>query len=249
MAMFTAYFDGSGSPDDTVALVVAGFLCTAEQWIHFERNWNECLKHFGVSALHMRDFAHSRREFASWKGDEEKRQHFLRWLVGIILTRVRHSFASAVVMDDYRKVDSKYCLSEFSKPYALAGCTCLAKVRAWAQKWNIDLDDIRYVFEDGDKDKGDFIRAADKHFHLTPDFLKKEKGVAFQAADLLAYEHLLANKRICETADRMVIFEELRYPLKDLSSIPGARNGGDWGVHREDDMTDSCIKENIPLRV
>ena len=40
--------------------------------------------------------------------------------VNIICTRVRHSFASAVMMDDYRKVDAKYCLKEFSPPYALA---------------------------------------------------------------------------------------------------------------------------------
>ncbi len=172
MALFTAYFDGSGSPDESVALVVAGFIATAEQWIHFERNWNECLNNFGVSSLHMKDFAHSRGEFTSWKGDEEKRQRFLRWLIGIILARVRHSFASAVVMEDHRRVDAKYCLSEFSKPYALSGCTCLTKIRGRATRWKINLDEIQYVFENGDKHKGDLIRAVDEHSGFTPDFLK-----------------------------------------------------------------------------
>jgi hypothetical protein len=35
--MFTAIFDGSGSPDDTMAVVVAGFVGKAEQWIEFEK--------------------------------------------------------------------------------------------------------------------------------------------------------------------------------------------------------------------
>src|SRR5437870_595584 len=109
MRRFTGYFDGSGSPDDTIAVVVAGFVATAEQWIEFERNWNDCLRDFEVSSLHMRHFAHSRGEFAAWKGNEEKRRRFLGRLISIIRIRVWHSFASAVVMEDYRNVDAKYC--------------------------------------------------------------------------------------------------------------------------------------------
>src|SRR6478609_6701265 len=99
MRSFTAYFDASGSPNDTVAVVVGGFVAPAEQWAEFDRNWNDCLRHFGVSALHMRDFAHSLREFESWKKDETKRRRFLDRLISIVRTRVWHSFASAVVME------------------------------------------------------------------------------------------------------------------------------------------------------
>src|SRR5215831_17772262 len=84
LTKYTAYFDGSGSPADTAAVVVAGFVAPVDQWVDFERNWNECLKHFGVSALHMREFAHSRGEFSSWKGNETKRRHFLGRLITII---------------------------------------------------------------------------------------------------------------------------------------------------------------------
>ena len=248
MTKLTAYFDGSGSPDDTLAVVVAGFAAPAEQWIEFERNWNDCLRAFGVSALHMRDFAHSRGEFTSWKGNEDKRRRFLSRLISIIEVRVHHSFASAVRMEDYRTVDTKYRLSEFSKPYALAGCTCIAKVKGWAKRWRKAEDTIDLVFEDGDADKGDLMRAADEHFGDAPKFLPKHKCVAFQAADLLAYEHLLANVKIIKSETRMVFEGELRRPLMRLSLIPGGRNGGDWGVHMEDDMTDSCITDGLALR-
>jgi hypothetical protein len=79
--VFKVYLDESGSPDDTTAVVVAGFLASLEQWIEFERNWKEAVASFGVTALHMRDFAHSNREFAAWKYDEQKRQRFLSRLI------------------------------------------------------------------------------------------------------------------------------------------------------------------------
>jgi hypothetical protein len=225
---------------------VAGFVAPNDQWAEFERNWNDCLKDFGVSALHMREFAHSRGEFSSWKGDEDKRRRFLGRLINIIQTRVWHSFASAVIMDDYRKVDSKYCLSEFSRPFALAACTCLTKLNHWCKRWITPEDEIAIVFEDGDEDKGALIEAIKKHFTITPTFLSKGKSVAFQAADLLAYEHLSVNKKVKEKG---IVFEdEIRHPLRELSKVPGGRENTDWGVHMEDDMTDSCIKDGVALR-
>jgi hypothetical protein len=249
MTVFTAYFDGSGSPDDTVAVVVAGFVAPAEQWTEFERNWNACLRDFNVSSLHMRHFAHSRGEFTAWKGNEEKRRHFLERLISIIKVRVWHSFASAVIMEDYRKVDAKYCLSEFSKPYTLAGGTCVAKVQRWKKRWaNVD-DEIAFVFEDGDLGKGDLMRAVKENVGVTPRFLNKEESVAFQAADLLAYEHLLVNVKLRKSERGKLFEDELRHPLMELSTIPGGRGDDDWGVHMEDDMTDSCIKDGVALRL
>ncbi len=34
--MYTAYFDESGSPDDTPTVIVAGFVALDESWIKFE---------------------------------------------------------------------------------------------------------------------------------------------------------------------------------------------------------------------
>jgi hypothetical protein len=161
----------------------------------------------------MREFAHSVGEFSSWKGDEQRRRRFLARLISVIRARVRHSFASAVVMDDYRTVDLRYRLSDFSKPYALAGGTCLRNLADWTKRWLKTGDQIQIVFEDGDQDKGDLMRIAKKHFGLSSDsgfgFLPKERSVAFQAADILAYEHLAANVRLKKFGE--LVFEDLRF--------------------------------------
>jgi hypothetical protein len=103
MAILTAYFDASGSPDEGRALVVAGYVSTVEQWREFDREWRSLLVREKVSQFHMRDFAHSLREFAEWKGDEPRRKRFLERLIGIIKRRVHKSIANAVLLEPYNR--------------------------------------------------------------------------------------------------------------------------------------------------
>lgn len=247
---FTIYFDASGSPDDlrTSAVVVAGFIASAEQWTHFDRNWNDALRGFGVSSLHMRCFAHSIGEFKDWKGDEGRRRRFLDRLINLVITRMRHSFVSAVTMNAYREVNTRYRLDEYIKPYSIAARTCITKVKKWADLWHISHDEIRYVFEDGDADKGNMMKVVKDNHGLTPVFLPKDKSVAFQAADLLAYEHLLVNAKIFGTADHLVSYSNLRYPLKQLDRVPNGENGADWGVHDRQTLEEACTRGGVPLR-
>ena len=86
--MFTAYYDDSGTANDTLAVVVAGFVATDEQWTHFERNWNDSLRQFGISRFHMREFAHSVGEFSRFKQNKGERESFLRQPLSHIKLRV-----------------------------------------------------------------------------------------------------------------------------------------------------------------
>jgi len=244
---FSAYFDESGTKADTVAVVVAGFIAPAEQWIAFEHDWKRILSMFNVNSLHMRDFAHSKGEYMTWKGDEKRRREFLSRLIGTIKTRAHHSFACAVLMDDYRKVDGKYKLHEVISPYTLAARTCVGKVGEWAGRLNIDQNHIAFFFEDGSEDKTDLVRRMKRDGKTAPVFLIKDQSVAFQAADMLAYEHLLANKQFL--ARKVTAYEDLRHPLKALNDIPnGGTNATDWGVFHMSNLEQACIDLNLPRR-
>jgi hypothetical protein len=240
MTIFTVYFDGSGAPDDSAAVCVAGFVAEAQQWLAFERNWQDVLLRFDAPPLHMRRFAHSIKEFSSWKGDEKRRSDFVKALISVIKLRVRHSFASAVVMKDYNEIATRFAIRESFSPFALTGCTCISKVRRWARKWAIDENSIKYVFEDGDKDKTDLFRCADKHFGVSPIFLKKGETVAFQAADLLAYEYLLSNRKIYQVGPGTLSLSELRKSLQALNTIPNGNDAEDWGVHDIQSLERAC---------
>lgn len=244
-AVFTIYLDESGSPDDTKAVVVAGLLAEAEQWIDFERNWKDALQHFGVSALHMKHYAHSVGDFRDWKGDEEKRRRFLARLINIVTTRVRHTFADAVLMDDYRKVDETYYLKDTFTPYTIAARTCVAKVRRWATRYSVNEKDIAYLFEDGANDKGDLVRRLKADQISNYGFIPKAASVALQAADLLAYEHLLVNSRLC--TGEIQSWDETRHPFRELDKIPNDE-GRDWGTYTIKDLEEFCVNVKIPRR-
>ncbi len=178
VATFSGYFDASGHPDDTDVFTVAGFVADVDQWIAFERNWNEILNRadFRVGSLHMKDFCHSRGEFASWKGNERRRRNFLTALIGTIKLRARHSFAQSIYIPDYRAVDENYQLSEFAVPLVYCGGSCVANVRIWAHKWGIAQDHIAYFFEDGNKDKHKLAAKMDELYGVNINFLKSRKA-------------------------------------------------------------------------
>jgi hypothetical protein len=248
MAMFNVLFDASGAPDDCDAVVVGGFVATAQQWVEFDRNWNDALADYGVSRLHMKEYAHSVGEYETWRGDHRKRMLFLERLISIIKTRVRHCFVNAVIMDGYRAVDAKYCLSERHKPIALAGIACVDKVKRWAAKWNIDQKGIAYIFEDGDKDKGSLTRSVEQHHGFIPIYVKKEASRALEAADLLAYEHLLANRKIYKSGFGTLGLSDLRRSLQALDEIPHGKDGEDWGVYDLESLTVHCVENKYPMR-
>src|ERR1700723_237460 len=172
--MFTAYFDDSGSPDDTLAVVVAGFVASDGQWTEFERNWNDTLKQFGIPLFHMKEFAHSTGKFSKFKHDKKNREWFLRQLLSHINLRVRHSCGHAVLMDDFRKVNEVYAFEAINiTPYSLCGRTCLASVGNWAKRSGVADDQIRYVFEDGSKGKGTLEHRIQRDKGTTAVFKKK----------------------------------------------------------------------------
>ena len=229
LSAFTIYCDASGSANTDV-LTMAGFVATAEQWIRLEKRWGEILKRYGVSSLHMKEFAHSTGEFSSWKGDEVRRRNFLSELISELQPRMRHSFSSSVYMADYRSVDEEFGLREVVSPLALVGCSVIAKLFRWADTAKVPHRNLAFFFEDGDLDKGDFIDRSRSIYKMSPIPQLKEESFAFQTADLLAYEN---NQAVRQVRSKLggLYFDQLRVPLKRLSQIPCGYDKEDWGVH------------------
>lgn len=99
-----AYVDESGKADSDF-LAVAGAISSPDAWSRFETRWGEVLRYFGAPALHMRTFAHSTKEFAAWKGDEQKRQDFLAQLMQVALETVDGFIGAVVDVRVFRALD------------------------------------------------------------------------------------------------------------------------------------------------
>jgi hypothetical protein len=240
----TAYFDSSGKKESP-ALVVAGFFAPTVEWMKFEKDWKYCLAWYGISSLHMKDYAHSTGEFSSWKGNEVLRKRFIRDLIRIIKDHVDNSFAVAVHMPDYREVDRQYRLREWAHPYAVAGILCMDLIKAWTQEFGYDFSLIDYVFENGDEGKGNLFNLASEHLLIDPIFKCKDASVAFQAADFIAYEHYKVNLRVVSEGTAAMDIDDLRVPFQSLIGIPGSRY---WGVIQKQEIIEHCRRYNVPLR-
>lgn len=246
--MFTAYNDESGHPEQR-AVVVAGFVASDEQWVEFERNWNDTLNHFGVSRFHAKDYFHSVGEFAPWANHRSNpeiaatRQRFLQQLIAHIKLRCRLSYSHAVRMNSYHKVDEVYFLQSM-RPYELCGRTAVKSVTDWANRNRIPQNEITHVFEDGAKHKGFLEKRILRDKNFQPVFKTKTEAAPLQAADLLAYETFLGIRDIFERGVKD--FDDLRFPLRKLEEVP--HRMADWGIYEEHDLEKVCESIGIPRR-
>jgi hypothetical protein len=255
MAVMACYTDVGGSLSEIV-LSPATLVSSPEKWQQFDRRWNDCLCAFEVSALHMKDFAHSRGEFSSWKFDEPRRRRFLNSLMWIIEETVEYSAAVSIYVGDYKRVDEKYRLSEWVRPYTLGCMSCAARIIPWAEEQQHNKNNLIWIFEKGDQDQNDLRKHWDIAYpdrFVDPIFLKKQDAYGskesrrirpFEAADFIGYENLLAHRLIVKKGGDQV-FSDLRKPMQRLSKI----NGGDlWGYLREAEIVSLCSMSNIQLR-
>lgn len=105
--IFTTYCDASGQQDEkTDAIAVLGLVVRVTRWQRFEREWQGVLDDYRVPYFHMREYAHSRGPFASWKGDEERRAAFCGQLIKVTKRAINKLFACGVWLADYHEVDA-----------------------------------------------------------------------------------------------------------------------------------------------
>lgn len=209
----TAYFDASGAPHQGTVLVVAGFLSFERRWLELERRWSKLLTEAGIECFHMTDFINCKREFADWKGKDKTRQKFLESLGRIVVDGVVKSFASYVVLEDWRQVEKDYQLSENDfQPYSLAGWSCIERVRSWCDEHGYDKKQALFVFEDGDLHQFNLKRRAKKDYGVIIQTETKSTVTALQSADFAAWQLLNLMRTVQAGAYRRQDVEEALEP-------------------------------------
>lgn len=157
----TSYFGASGGAEHPI-VIVAGYLSTVGRWERFDTDWRKVLnrREFNVPYFHMKEFAHSTTAFRDWKGDERRRRRFINALISVIIRHCKAGFACAIESEVWDRMNTTYPLTElFGCAYALAGRDCVNKTHHWAENiHHYQRNEVRCVFEDGDKGKTDLLR-------------------------------------------------------------------------------------------
>lgn len=243
VAVFSAYFDASGTKSGQPVLTVAGFVGRITKWDRFNSEWSSILSKEKVTAMHMTDFAASQDEFISWKGQTERRRKFISKLAECIKRNTNKGFASSVIVSEYRDVNAKFALSErIGAPYTLCTRACLGALKIWAKKKKVRPENLLVFVEQGDQDQGELIRWADKEDGITVVPLLKEKVQAFQAGDMAGWKTRAALQKVPgmrTEEDRDNILRSLD-PIRPIVQ----RNAG----FDKEALLRICSKSGIPLR-
>lgn len=198
MLMLSAYMDETGHPHDLNSRFVgmAGLLAPSLNWERFESQWNDTLNRFNLDYFHMKDFAHSKKAFKNWKGDEERRRALLGDLVQVIRQSHAVPFGGIIPMEPYRSFP-KHLQETLRSPYHLSFTVCCYLLFALARPARPLKESIAPVFAEHAEFQHqaawgiDFLRNIDPEINElldSPVFRSPQKIVALQAADFVAYE-------------------------------------------------------------
>jgi hypothetical protein len=244
VAMFTAYFDASGTKR-TQVLTVAGFVSHVKRWERFDQKWSAILRRNNVGSFHMTDFASSEGEFKSWRGKSELRRTFIADLVECVRQETKRGFAASVIVSEYEEVNRDYELSERAgTPYVMCATACLGGLNRWVGKRDLSRSHALVVVEDGDEDQGEFVNRA-RFYGYKAIRSPKSEVQAFQAGDLVAWKCRTMISNALENAPIAAIGDEEKV-VRSLDPIRGIVH--DNGAHDKNFLLAFCAAAKIPRR-
>lgn len=230
VVMFKAYLDESY---DSKILVISAWAADAVIWPDVEAQWARQIQRVGVSEYHAVDCAHGVEEFKGWP--KEKRNLLTKKLTRIITHRrplhptIRkgmYGISVALLLDDYRELMTGAAGEEFPDPYMLALQLIVRRIAYQASRLP-EGEQVECIFDQNEEFAGN---ATDLFTRIVRSPLvphrEKLRGIAFesskkfiplQAADLLAFETLLAVRRKLSPGGRE---RELRRSLKAMFAMP-----------------------------
>ena len=167
--------------------------------------------------------------------------------------------ACSVYIDDYRYLDRSYCVRETMRPYTMGCLTCASAVTIWAEQNGRRKQDLIWVFEKGDEDQNDLEKRWDvahrgglidepifcKKVYYDPDKTACRRIRAFEAADLIAYEHLSVHRQLEEKQGADFYEDELSPGMLRMKKWPDAQ---DWEVCDMASLETLCAHWQVPER-
>jgi hypothetical protein len=172
-------------------------------------------------------------------------------LISIIKRNVYKAFSEMVLLDDWRAVNEIYLLDEsHCTPYALASFYVMDRtIRWWGRKHPKDSM-TEFVFEEGDKNKGDFMWMMDRIVRRNRTGLAvaipvfKPKALApLQAADLAGWTMRRAAKVWLTKEQERALPKPIRERLVELAKVPHRA-----GYLNQEHITKFCRDHGVPQR-
>ncbi len=192
----TAYFDESGTHDDSEIAGMAGFVGDAREWRKFEKRVKKLFARYRISAYHTIDVRRTKANFKDWKVD--RKIEFLDEFQHIINETLLGGVAAFIRREDYEY----YCGLEWPKgtrrdsEYGILFRACLSQtIDTIGHLPVMQQPKLKIVLEDGHRNRDDALRIYSwangrigQHRALSGlSVAQKKDSLPLAAADLLAY--------------------------------------------------------------
>jgi len=198
-----AYFDESGTHDDSPVLCVAGYIFEKGSCVMFDKEWSNVLNKFNLPYFRMSACAHHSEPFNKLTNDQC--DQVARNMISIIKKWASKGIAITVEQKIYDKIVPTS--PNLGSAYSCCMHQCLIAVRSWADE-NRYTGKIAYFFETGHKSHSETDQIITKLFNESAlnyslryaghSFIPKKDANGIQAADLVAWQWFTDRKRIRE---------------------------------------------------
>jgi hypothetical protein len=201
MAMFSVYFDDSGTDKGSAVAVAACYIGTSDQWKCLEADWRQVGDREGFATFHMSECLASTGEFKGWEW--EKKDRVIKTLISITKARARIGLVYAVRKVDYDSLVTGPLRDRVGRyHYSFVIRKCLNEIWRWRQDFGVQ-GPLRYVFDRMSEGKGEIEAILSEMSQSDGEALGLETGgwsfenkkhlIPLQCADILAnqgYRHM-----------------------------------------------------------
>ena len=234
--MLQGYYDDSADEGAATVFAVGGFVAEREAWnTYFLPAWRNFLRREGLEYFRMSEAVRHNGPYEKWSG-----QHgidCLAELVTIIRRTTNLAVTFTVRMEDFRAYKDRLdgILTRPVLPFHLCAALAIQEVRKKWQFGKPGLPPVEHIFESGTQGTGDLMATLGEMAGKWPEYFTSPEGGSFQskrnrlqlqAADIMAYETMLAEKRKPEIEG----WSDYRKIVQDLLAPPMERIEGTIGV-------------------
>lgn len=208
-----AYFDESGTGDDSPYLCMAGYIFEQDNIIGLEAAWEQMLAKYELPYFHMSECAHHigiYSHLTSAQCDSAARE-----AIELVKTYAAQGIAISMEKAAMRLLPPN---GLWENTYSFICGQVLYGVRDWAKKVGF-TGDVDYVFESGAHGRGQAAEAMKKVMEIDTEkrqfrlashaFLEKSQAAGLQCADLLAWHWLKHNRRLAAGQSKRADFKNL----------------------------------------
>lgn len=119
-----AFFDESGTHDESEIISVGGLISTYDGWTRWEMEWRRILNSKGIKVFHLSEFMAREGEFKNdWSNTE--RNDFMERLCTTVSQNIRVGLVTSVFKENYDQVVPTDLREQLKHPYYFGLYTCI----------------------------------------------------------------------------------------------------------------------------